>query len=338
MQPNPAVIESVLGLLMDIPGVSKATIVAPEGQTGSNIVELIAEARTIRFSLTAAIPIADGEKPSGVVLSQESPTLFIASIIPDSLANRLRQQGAFYADTLGNLFISVPGFYAYRQVPVPSWSELRPLRPRNTVLNPSATRIALRLLYESDLAKAPLRRIAEVCGIALRSAQLGMEALCLGGCLADLGKGGFKVVDRDLLLKRFVDGYNQKLRNKLFLGLFSPVGPSGSVQGITLDGCDACWGGDEGAVRLSSLLNPQEPLVYVYDGHVPVVARNRLRLDPKGSVALYAACWPKEMESMPMVAPWVVVYADLLYALDPRCHEVAQGLFDMYFRETDHGQ
>lgn len=337
MQPSPVLLQAILEVLKKLPNVTMVRTIDYESDTKLIGVELIIGEDSIRLPLTTKIPPDDAPTSAETQL-QPSPSLFIATGIPESLARRLQQRGAFYADTFGNIFISVPGFYAVQQVPLPPRRDLCPVRSKDAVLSPSATRIALRLLYDPGLAKAPLRLIGKTCGIALRSAQIGMATLCLGDCLADLGKGGFKVVDRERLLRKFVDGYNQKLRNKLFLGQFSPVGSTGSPQKLELDGCSACWGGDEGGDRLTRMLSSQEGLVYVYEGHMPVVVKNRLRLNPNGSVALYAACWPREMESMPMVAPWIVVYADLLYERDPRCHEVAQALYEQRFQELPHGE
>lgn len=330
MLSSPVILQAVLEILNKLPNVSMAYIMDLGSNTEEKRIGLIVGTNQVMLVPTTKIPTDDAQ-------SQTPPRLFITASIPESLARRLEQRGIFYADTFGNLFISVPGFYAVRQMPLPPRRELWPVRPKDAVLSPSATRIALRLLYDPDLAKAPLRHIAKECGVALRSAQLAMEALCQGECLADLGKGGFKVADRERLLRKFVDGYNQKLRNKLFLGQFSPAGSALNDQKLELDGCAACWGGDEGADRLTRMLSSQEGLVYVYDGHMPVVAKNRLRLDPNGHVALYAACWPKEMEAMDMVAPWIVIYADLLHERDPRCHEVAQVLYEQRIQELSHG-
>lgn len=328
------VLESVLEILGELPGIAVTEVLGAGDGQGGAIVELVVGCHAFRMVLSPKMPTTQSDllrEPSPL----ELPHVYIAPSIPRRLAQKFQEQGIFYADTAGNIFISFPGLYIVRQVDSPPRVDLRPVRSKDALLNPSATRVALHLLANPELAKASLRQIANVSGVALRSAQLAMETLCAGQCLLDLGKGGYKVAAKERLFHKFVDGFNQKLRHKLYLGSFAPVVQNSGVAWDLTD-CAACWGGDEGADRLTQMLHSQDRLVYVYKSHVAVTVKNKLRLDPQGSVKMYSACWTPEMESAAMVAPVFVIYADLLYAQDPRCDEVAEALFAAKIQDLLH--
>lgn len=96
----------------------------------------------------------------------------------------------------------------------------------------------------------------------------------------------------------------------------------------TVDVSPACWSGEVGAALLHAELRPVGANLYVAStSRVETVRRlvKRCRLvpDPNGSVEILDQFWNLEGNSKKSVAPWPLVYADLVRGIDPRLSEAA---------------
>jgi hypothetical protein len=326
MQHETTIIQGVLERIKALPGVSAVTMKNLDG-----VMEIMVAGKKHRFEVEVK-KAAWQIKPELVDHGRKNPVLWLAPVVPRNLAKKLQAEGTFYADTAGNIHIALPGFYALQETDDAPLVDLSPKRVPGALFNPTTTRVALHLLLQPKLLQTPLRQIAATSGVALRSAQLALDALLSEKCIVDLGNDGLRFHNKERLFRKFVEGYNQKLRPKLVMGLFAPVAVHEGAS-LELKGCDACWGGDVGAELLMHSLEPKEFLVYTYKGQNGLVLKNRLRLSPQGSISVYNACWTNQAESLPLVAPAIVVYADLIHAQDPRCDETAERLYQENIRE-----
>ena len=252
------------------------------------------------------------------------PLVLARTWIPAKRARTLREQGVNYLDTAGNAFLNLPGLHVFRETN--DLPKIDPVRKRpGEVFNVSAVRVGLQLLLDPQLVDSNLRAIAALAGVSAPSAKFALDAFKADGYVIEVGKNGRKLVDRERFVRKWAESYNLRYRPKHALGKY--VG--GLDDLLRLDDFDACWGGEPGADRLTNNLQALGKVVYTYSTKVgPLVAKNRLRPDSKGSVELVQACWEKRQEELQGTAPAFVVFADLLDTRDPRCIEVAEQIFE----------
>jgi hypothetical protein len=254
------------------------------------------------------------------------PIVLASSYLRPKVRQSLREAQQNYLDTAGNIYLDLPGLYLFRESNDLPLVDDAPKRRSGETFNPTATRVGLHLLLDADLVNAPFRELAAKTGVSLRSVNLAMDAFKADGHVVGSRKAGWRLVQRESFFQRWVEGFNRRLRPKLELGKYSPTS---TQTGDTLEVGEgvACWGGDKGATALGMGIHSMESLVYVYGKPAAVIAKNRLRLDPNGTIELLASAWDQSQESKAMVAPVFVVYADLMHAGDPRCEEIAARLF-----------
>ncbi len=255
--------------------------------------------------------------------------------IPAQRARALRDSGINYLDTAGNAFLNLPGLQVYRETnDQPAVDPVRK-RPPGGAFNASAVRVGLQLLMDPPLVGSSLRTIAALAGVSAPSAKFALDAFKADGYVVEIGKMGRKLVEREAFLRKWAESFNLNYRPKCALGTYST-----GIDVMVLDGLHACWGGELGADRLTNNLKAIEHVLYSYSRKVgPLVAKNRLRPDSKGTVELVEACWDERQQEPQGTAPAFVVFADLLNTRDPRCIEVAEQICETILKERlrDHG-
>ncbi len=254
---------------------------------------------------------------------EDLPLVLGMAWIPAKRALTLREKGLNYLDTAGNAFLDLPGLHVFRETNDQPMIDPVGKQP-GEVFNASAVRVGLQLMLDPQLVGSNLRNIAALAGVSAPSAKFAMDAFKADGYVVEVGKKERKLVDREAFLRKWAESYNLRYRPKHVLGKYV----AGSEE-LRLDNFDACWGGEPGADRLTNNLQAFGKVVYTYSTRIgPLVAKNRLRADSKGSVQLVHACWEKQQEEQQGTAPAFVVFADLLDTRDPRCIEVAEQIFE----------
>lgn len=256
------------------------------------------------------------------------PYVLGAAWIPPKLAKSLRDQGLNYLDTAGNASLNLPALQVFRETEAPPLVDSSRKRPIGEAFNASAVRVGLRLLLNPKHVRLDLRSLAALAGVSAPSAKFALDAFKDDGYVLDAGKRGRHLVEREAFFWKWAESYNLRFRFRHALGRYSCAGRELALE------CDACWGGEPAARRLGFGLVPEIQVVHVHAAIAPLVARNRLRLDPKGDVELVQACWPKEVDGPQGTAPIFVVFADLLNTRDPRCRDIAEEIFETSIRET----
>ena len=249
--------------------------------------------------------------------------------IPAQRGRTLRESGINYLDTAGNAFLDLPGLQVYRETnDQPAVDPVRK-RPPGGAFNASAVRVGLQLLMDPPLVGSNLRAIAALAGVSAPSAKFALDAFKADGYVVEIGRKGRELVEREAFLRKWAHSYNLNYRPKYALGTYST-----EIDAMVLDGFQACWGGEPAADLLTGNLKPAATVVYSHSGKIgPLVAGNRLRPDSRGVVHLVAACWETRQQEPQGTAPAFVVFADLLDTRDPRCIEVAEGIFDTLLKQ-----
>lgn len=253
--------------------------------------------------------------------------LLVAPYISQRLAEECQKLGLNFIDMAGNAYIDVPS----RLVFVSGKPRLKASQsvPEHSALRTTnGLRIIFALLTQRSLIGQTQRDIAAYAGVALGSVGKVLEDLQHLGSLSP-GKGERRrLLAVDELSGTWVQHYPVSLRHKLNPRRYSMVSNQ-HWQDILLTPGEAVWGGEAAAHRIDGYIKPIEATIYSWMPRERFIVDNRLRPDPQGDVEILDAFWNSRHQSDSVIAPALLVYADLMGSQDGRSKEAATRLWDL---------
>ena len=270
------------------------------------------------------------------------PTLLVTNYVTVRMAEQLKRSETQFIDAAGNAYINQPHFYIF--VKGNRAPEMFPRVKR--AFKPTGLKVVFAFLSNPDLLNKTYREIAKAANVALGTVGWIMRDLKEMGYLLDMGRRGYKLVQREELLNRWVVDYAEKLRPKLLLGHFK--GPQDWWQQKKLNPNYAQWGGEVAAAKLTKFLKPQIITIYARPQELnPLLLENRLRKDPNGDIEILERFWgqTKPLEHYDVAHPTVIetgrpvldntvnpilIYADLVGTGDQRNIATAKVIHEHY--------
>lgn len=251
--------------------------------------------------------------------------LLIADEISPTRADKLRQLNIPFIDGNGNVFFNEAEFYifinTYRQ-------ETKIQRSSSIIFQPSGLQLLFVLLSVPNSENKTYRDLSKMSKISLGWVSEIMSALQSEYYLV---KDSEKrtLFRKDELLKRWVQGFAETLSNKLFEMEFETEDYS-FWENTDLTSTGACWSGEVAADIMTGYLNPSEILIYRKGSAFlsSLVSEKKLRRVDKGNVKIRRKFW--NFDETDIIAPPLLVYADLLATAESRNIEAAQIIYDEY--------
>ena len=265
----------------------------------------------------------------------QHPFLLATRYIPQEAAERLRNAGIQFIDTVGNAFINQPPLLIFVQGKKPHKEENRV--PTTRLFKGVGLKIVYLFLCQPALVERPYRDLAKMANVALGTVKSTMTELIQRGFVFDMRKTGKKLVDKKRLFERWIAAYPDSLKPKLLLGRFR--GDGEWWKDISLDPALAQWGGEVAAAKLTGYLKPGTVTLYADKNRLAeLVIAKRLKKEPQGNVEILERFWPLDngFGDGDTVHP-IIIYADLVAIGDQRTMETARLLYeehiDQYFRQ-----
>jgi len=258
----------------------------------------------------------------------QHPLLVVAKYINPQMAEQLRMDGLEFIDTVGNAFLNQPPLYVFIK------GNRLPQRHRDVQTKRAFKATGLRLIFtflcNPGLENRTFREIAATAGVALGTVDWIIRELKELGYLLDMGKEGYRLIKKDILLQRWVTAYPEQLRPRQMLGRYR--GEHGWWQRKNMDPIKAQWGGEVAAARMTDYLNPQVVTIYTTTLALnPLLIENRLRKDAEGYVEILERFWkPDEQRPDGELVHPILVYADLLATGDQRNIETARMIYEQH--------
>jgi hypothetical protein len=261
--------------------------------------------------------------------------VLVTQQVTSQQADWLRELNIPFCDTAGNAYFKESGLYVFvtgRKTEVIKEKTSR-------LFDKAGLKILFALLTQSDLIEKDLRTIASEAGVGSVST--------VSDIFKDLEKqrylhqSGSAIVRRKLnnksdLLKRWVEGYSERLRPTLKPVRFRSKKYDGRWwDDVNISQYNACWGGEIGGAYLTKHLKPAIATIYS-DSLLPrLQAQYGLVRDEYGNVEILRKFWTKgEIDD---IAPPLVIYADLVASADRRNLETAQIVYDKYLIKLTEG-
>lgn len=256
------------------------------------------------------------------------PLLLITRYVNAQMAERLKQDGIEFIDTAGNAYINNPPLYIFIKGNRPPEIPKHALVKR--AFRPAGLRMIFAFLCNPGFENKNYREIAAATDVALGTVDWIMKELRELGFLLDMGKRGYKLIQKEKLFHQWVTAYPEQLRPKQSLGRFR--GENGWWQQKKLDPLMAQWGGEVAAARLTQYLKPELITIYVTAQQLnQLLLENRLKRDLAGDVEILARFWkPGEMWKYDDLVHPILIYADLLATGNQRNIETAKMIYEQY--------
>lgn len=237
------------------------------------------------------------------------PVLVYTPRLGGRTADVLRRVGVQFLDADGNAWIE----FADVLIDVRGRPRVRRpevVRPSGSLFTTRRAQVVLALLAWPRLWQAPRRELADVAGVSLGQAQNTLTLLEAAGFGPERGDSA-----RPRLLDLWAGSFPTGLAPRLLLATYSSddvtsARPSGVSDPVFLSG----------AAAMAQVLRPATLTLYVADLDPKLPVANRWRVDGDPNVVVRRAFWrsPDPPAGGPDVAPWPLVYADLLADDDPR--------------------
>ena len=252
-------------------------------------------------------------------------TLLVAPYISQHLAQECQKLGLNFIDMAGNVHIDVPGRFVFVSGnPRPKASA--PDHENSALRTANGLRIIFSLLTQPYLVAQTQRDIAAHAGVALGSVGKVLVDLQRLGHLSPGSGERRRLLAVDELSRIWVQHYPVALRHKLKPQRYSMVSNK-DWQDIHLSPGDAVWGAEAAAQRMDGYIQPVEATIYSWLARDRFIVEHRLRPDPQGDVEILDAFWSAALQSDTVIAPALLVYADLMSSKDGRSREVAAMLW-----------
>jgi hypothetical protein len=193
-------------------------------------------------------------------------------------------------------------------------------RPPDTgnLFSPGRAQVIMALLAWPDLWDAPRREVAAAAGVSLGQTHNTLALLAETGYDRHGARSG-RASLVDLWAAAFPSGLARRLSLATYRGE-DLTEPKPARRGDTL--------AVSGETAVPDLLRPTTLTLYVTELDPRLAVANRWRADGEPNIVVRRRFWrdpiETESDSTPIgIAPWPIVYADLLVSRDPRARDTA---------------
>ena len=272
------------------------------------------------------------------VVRKQFPLLVFSRYISPPLAEKLRENGIWFADMCGNVFIEIPGkflvFVKGNKLRNEGYGDSFPLISRG------GAHVYLFFLVEGPEVKMNYREIASHCGVSLGSLVKIIGGLKKAKVISG-ERSHYRVEHPSFLLELWVRSYLEKLKPFCFTGRFTWKHGSNFRNLFEVRDISFGIGGEFGGEVLTEYLRASSVNLWVRDEDMEHLRRYLgLMRSREGNIFVFR--FPgihvfqykkKKYGKIFLVSP-PVIYADLLEKEDPRTFETAEILRRRFMKWT----
>ncbi len=267
----------------------------------------------------AALPLEDGD----------DQRMLFADYVTPGVAERLRNEGIWFADAQGNVYVSIPGRIL---LTVMGKRPEHVAPPKGQHFSAAGAKVLHYLLKRGPRVHATYRGVRQVVGVSLDKIGKVIRELEQGGALRVRGRGDTEILDGDRVLRLWTEGFAARLLPELRIGRYTaaaPFDPEPLLKDVTaILGEPPVVGGEAAADALTGHLRAATMRLYIPEDRTGDV-RRRLGLAPSEAgpielCRLYSDDIAGENEFYgATLADPAFVYAELLADEDDRLAETA---------------
>lgn len=253
------------------------------------------------------------------------PILLVVRRIYPKYVKELADLGYNCLDSFGNCYIKYDNLFISIKGEKASISEKR---PRVRLFQEAGLKLIFHFLCHPNSINLPLRAIQEEVGISLGSTQYLVEELINANYILKTDKGRYLKNTKELI-ERWVTGYNEMLKPKLFMKRmeFRSAEKRDNWKTISLPTFSQ-WGGEPAANIYDNYLIPGEFTIYLEGNANQLFKTGYIIPDEDGSIKIYKKFWTCRQEGNSIIIPPLLIYADLVGSGNSRNIEAAQRIYE----------
>ena len=225
----------------------------------------------------------------GKILQQKSnygDFILITHILPESIKEKLKQEGINYLDTAGNAHIFFPPHIA-----IAIEGKKRVVNKalmKDKAFTKTGIRVVFKYLRNDNLLQLPYRTIAELADVSLDTITKTNESLKQQGFIRQLTAKQIALTDKKRLFEKWADVYETKIKPPLYYEKFSFLNPESERNWEELPLTDkSCWGGEAAAYFQTQFIRPAIFTLYSTESKADLMRQYRFKPDPKGNIHVY---------------------------------------------------
>ena len=250
--------------------------------------------------------------------------IVIAEQIYPKIKEQLKELKIPYLETNGNFFLQTNECFCL--IDTRKKVTLRKEKV-NRAFTKTGLKVVFHLLNNPELINKKQREIANVAGVALGNIPLVINGLKETGYLLNLKTGVYVWEKKEELINRWVNGYATVLRPKLIIGEYAM---REKWQDIRIDRNKTVWGGEPAADILTKHLRPEKFLIYTKERNTDLIKNYKFIPKKDGELEVLEMFW--ENTTNKIIAPALLIYAELMISGGKRNIETAQLVYDDYIK------
>jgi hypothetical protein len=292
------------------------------GSAGPDLLLKVPTAAGVR-TMVVQLQISRGRPPEPGRTHENDRVMLADWFIPPRRAQALRSSGTPFVDSVGNMWLELPGFV------VDVEGRPRPAERRSAdtqgdrLSRPASLRVIFALLTSQELQQATLRDLAAACGTSLGATQATMADLTANKFVYASNGSHRELTRTGALADRWVSDFASRLLPKLrTISLRGPDPRWWFLRRTDLVGSAAALGGEAASELLGYPLRSTSTLIYGRPPWGTMRKLGRLAEEGQASVVLRERFWPGDGDGEAL-APSLLVYADLISSGEQRQLETA---------------
>jgi len=279
----------------------------------------------------------------GKRLKHDERPLLVTRGLSNLVVEQLLKRNIEFIDVDGNIYLNYPEFYVLVRNQVPKESVSKSLE-----ITAASLQVIYALLSQSNLFGRGYdfdEEIAYISGVTPKTVKNTLKKL-QGLDYITYRHGKYEIIDYVRLLERWELGYSERLRAKLTLGTFTPIGKIGfsEVADKIKEGAehyDYLIGGELAASVMTEYIRPISATLHLSsNSNSREMAVNlKLKPDPDGNITFlqtfgHVKYHQNELGEFQknLINP-LFVHAELVRTGNSRLKETAQLIYDRYIEE-----
>jgi hypothetical protein len=259
------------------------------------------------------------------------PLIIIAERIFPKIKEELRDKNIAYLEANGNIFINEQNIYLWIDTQKPIHTEKE---KTNRAFTKTGLKVLFQFLLDEKLINQTYRDIAYQTGVGFANINYIINGLKEKGFILEIDNKLMKLVNKNDLLKLWIDRFDEKLKPHLHIGNFRFLDKNDfhNWKNIQFKNQDTEWGGEPAAALLTKYLNPEILTLYTLETKTDIMKNYKLVPDDAGNVKVFQKFWKFTGFDI-HTAPPLLVYADLINTRDNRNIETANMIFNDYLKD-----
>ena len=259
--------------------------------------------------------------------------LMIAGNFFPKIKEELRKMKVGYLDTAGNIFIQTEKYHLWIEGQKKEKAETGIV---NRAFTPTGLKAVYLFLIDENMVNQPQRTIADEAGIALGNINLIFNGLKEHGFLIDKGKNLFQIINKEQLMERWMEVFEEKLKPTLHIGnfRFTKSNNENAWKELILKPNETYWGGEPAGEIITNHLVPEILTIYTDETRNNLIKNYHLVPETTGNIKVYKKFWEGQVKFNETVVHPLLAYADLMNTGNSRCMETAKMIYDRFLTQN----